>query len=191
MSAFSVNPRFICSMSNEAITIRRAAPEDAQMLAKLAHKTFYDAFGEHPLNRPEDLAAYMAEAFSLATQTVELNDPRNTILLAEIAGRAAGYAKLIHGTTETGVNAARPVELSRLYSLQEYLGAGVGAALMQACIEAVQQAGHDVMWLGVWEVNYRAQRFYEKYGFAKCGEHTFQLGADPQTDWVMQRNLIA
>ena len=171
------------------VNIRRATIADAVLLAELAWKTFYDAFGEHPLNRPEDLAAYMATAFGPEIQAAELNDKRNTFLLAESAGQPVGYAKLIAGSTEPCVTATNPVELSRLYSLQEYLGRGVGAALMQACIDEAVRQGHDVMWLGVWEVNYRAQRFYQKYGFAKCGEHTFHLGADPQTDWVMQRTL--
>jgi len=47
----------------------------------------------------------------------------------------------------------------------------------------------DVMWLGVWEYNPRAQRFYEKNGFQVCGKHTFLLGSDPQTDLLMQKQL--
>jgi ribosomal protein S18 acetylase RimI-like enzyme len=45
------------------------------------------------------------------------------------------------------------------------------------------------MWLGVWTKNFRAQEFYRKFGFTKCGEHVFVLGSDPQTDWVMSRSL--
>jgi ribosomal protein S18 acetylase RimI-like enzyme len=45
------------------------------------------------------------------------------------------------------------------------------------------------MWLGVWEYNPRAQRFYEKNGFRIVGSHVFLLGEDPQTDLLMQREL--
>jgi ribosomal protein S18 acetylase RimI-like enzyme len=45
------------------------------------------------------------------------------------------------------------------------------------------------MWLGVWERNWRAQAFYRKWGFRRVGEQTFMLGADAQTDWVMQCDL--
>jgi RimJ/RimL family protein N-acetyltransferase len=45
------------------------------------------------------------------------------------------------------------------------------------------------MWLGVWEYNPRAQRFYEKNGFRPVGQHVFQLGSDPQTDLLKQREL--
>jgi ribosomal protein S18 acetylase RimI-like enzyme len=45
------------------------------------------------------------------------------------------------------------------------------------------------MWLGVWEYNPRAQRFYEKNGFRMVDKHTFVLGSDPQTDLLMQKEL--
>jgi ribosomal protein S18 acetylase RimI-like enzyme len=45
------------------------------------------------------------------------------------------------------------------------------------------------MWLGVWEYNPRAQRFYEKNGFRIVGKHVFQLGTDPQTDLLMQKEV--
>jgi GNAT superfamily N-acetyltransferase len=96
---------------------------------------------------------------------------------------------LIVGSFEDGISAERPVELSRLYSHQEYIGKGVGQDLMNACFERARQDGHDVMWLGVWEFNPRAERFYEKNGFRIVGRHTFQLGSDPQTDLLMQREL--
>jgi hypothetical protein len=31
--------------------------------------------------------------------------------------------------------------------------------------------------------------FYTKYGFTRVGEHTFVLGGDAQTDWVLVRPL--
>ena len=50
-------------MTNEII-IRRAETEDAEMLAELCWKTFWDAFHEHPENAPEDMADYMEKAFN-------------------------------------------------------------------------------------------------------------------------------
>jgi ribosomal protein S18 acetylase RimI-like enzyme len=81
------------------------------------------------------------------------------------------------------------VELNRLYSHQEYLGKGVGQTLMDKCFDRGREENCDVMWLGVWEYNPRAQRFYEKNGFRFVGRHTFLLGSDPQTDLLMQKEL--
>jgi len=159
------------------------------MLRDLAYTTFWDAFHDHPKNAPHDLADYMQKAFSSAQVTAELSDPDNIFLIAEIECQTAGYAKLIRSSTEDGITAARPIELSRLYSHQQFLGKGVGQTLMDACFERARAEGSDVMWLGVWEYNPRAQRFYEKNGFLEVGKHTFQLGSDPQTDLLMQRDI--
>ncbi len=176
-------------MLETIINIREATREDAQLLTDLAYTTFWDAFAHHPKNAPEDLAYYMRQAFSLERISAELEDSKSIFLLAEMKNAVAGYAKIIIDNIEPGITAERPIELSRLYSHQKFLGRGVGQTLMDACFERAGQENRDVMWLGVWEYNPRAQRFYEKNGFRVVGQHTFQLGADPQTDLLMQRNV--
>lgn len=171
------------------IHIRKCGSLDLETVAELARVTFWDAFHEHPKNAPDDLAAYMAAAFSREQIERELNGENNIFLLAEIEGEAAGYARLIVGATEEGITAERPIELNRLYSHQKFLGKGVGQALMDECFAAARELSRDVMWLGVWEFNPRAQRFYEKNGFRVVGSHVFLLGSDPQTDLLMQLDL--
>jgi ribosomal protein S18 acetylase RimI-like enzyme len=174
---------------SDEITIRQATLEDAKLLTDLSYTTFWDAFAHHPKNAPDDLAHYMRQAFNIDQISAELADPQSIFLIASIDEKPAGYAKLILDSIEEGVTAERPVELSRLYSHQEYLGRGVGQNLMDACFDRGRDDGYDVMWLGVWEFNPRAQRFYEKNGFRVVGKHTFVLGSDPQTDLLMQREL--
>ena len=171
------------------IQIHQATADDAQLLTDLAYTTFWDAFAHHPRNAPDDLAHYMRQAFNLKQTMEELADEKSLFLIAEIEGEAAGYAKLIFDTTEPEIIAEWPIELNRLYSHQKFLGQGVGQALMDACLARAVEAGRDVMWLGVWEYNPRAQRFYEKNGFTVVGKHTFQLGSDPQTDLLMQKRI--
>jgi ribosomal protein S18 acetylase RimI-like enzyme len=172
-----------------SLTIRQATVDDAKALTDLSYTTFWDAFAHHPKNAPDDLAHYMRQAFNQEQITAELSDAQNVFLIAEIDGNAAGYAKLIIGNIEPGITASKPVELSRLYSQQEYIGKGIGQNLMDACFELAKGHDHDVMWLGVWEFNPRAQRFYEKNGFRFVGKHVFQLGEDPQTDLLMPKEL--
>jgi ribosomal protein S18 acetylase RimI-like enzyme len=47
----------------------------------------------------------------------------------------------------------------------------------------------DNIWLGVWEHNHQAIKFYTTWGFEKFGDHLFLLGDDPQTDWLMKKEL--
>jgi Acetyltransferases len=171
------------------IFIREAMLEDAQSLTDLSYTTFWDAFAHHPKNAPDDLAHYMRQAFKVEQITAELHNPKAIFLIAEIDDEMAGYAKLVIDNIEPGITAERPIELNRLYSQRKFLGKGVGQSLIDACFDRAKQQNHDVMWLGVWEYNPRAQRFYEKNGFCIVGKHTFVLGSDPQTDLLMQKEI--
>src|SRR2546421_3257291 len=168
-------------------TIRRAKADDAVLLTELGARTFAETFA--PDNSPEDIAAYIGASFTIAQQTTELADPASTFLIAEVGGVATGYAQLHAGEPVEGIEGVKHVELVRLYVAREWLGRGVGEALMRACVEEARQAGHKTIWLGVWERNGRAQAFYRRWNFRAVGEHVFQLGSDPQRDILMERAL--
>jgi diamine N-acetyltransferase len=174
-------------MLTPAILIRPADREDAALLASLGAQTFSDAFGAD--NTPENLAAYLAAAFSPAQLAAELADPTNDFLIAEIDGHPIGYAKLNAGDAPPEISAPHPIELVRIYSDHAYLGRGAGPALMQACLDLAAGRGFQSIWLGVWERNLRAQTFYRKWGFQIVGSHPFLLGADLQTDYIMLRRM--
>ena len=169
------------------VTIRRANGQDAGLLAELGERTFAQTFAAD--NTPEDMAAYIAASFNFTLQTAELADPDSKFLIAEVNGVAAGYAMLYAGQPAEGVEGPKPIELVRLYVSREWLGSGVGEALMRACLNEAQQAGHQTIWLGVWERNERALAFYRKWNFRAVGEHVFQLGSDAQRDILMERAL--
>jgi ribosomal protein S18 acetylase RimI-like enzyme len=168
-------------------TIRRGTVADAALLSELAARTFAETFAAD--NTPEDLATYIATSFNVARVTAELKDPASIFLIAEVDGSAAGYARLHDGKAAQGVEGAKPIELVRLYVSREWLGRGIGEQLMRACLDEARQAGHETIWLGVWERNARALAFYRKWNFRTVGEHMFQLGADRQRDLVMERTL--
>ena len=58
--------------------------------------------------------------------------------------------------------------------------------LMNFALDFAMTNKYEVVWLGVWEHNNRAQKFYWKYGFEKSGHtHPFPIGNTPQTDlWL-------
>lgn len=172
---------------NVQVTIRHANSDDAKLLAELGASTFNETFAAD--NTSEDMQAYLAAHFSVAQQTAELAHPVSTFLIAEVDGNAAGYAKLQSGEPPKEIEGAKPIELVRLYVSSEWLGRGVGEALMRACLDEARNAGHETLWLGVWERNARAQAFYRKWDFRAVGEHVFQLGADAQRDILMERPL--
>lgn len=169
------------------LIIRRGNADDAALLAEFGARTFSETFA--PDNSPEDMTAYLVSAFSTAQQAAELTDPDCLFLIAEAGGIAVGYAMLRFGNVLDSVTGDKPIEIVRLYVSQESLSTGVGAALMQACIGEAKQRGYETLWLGVWEHNQRARAFYRRWNFQEVGTHIFQLGNDPQTDILMERNL--
>ena len=169
------------------ITVRRGNLDDANLLAELGARTFEETFAAD--NTPEDMAAYLASAFNPAQQTAELADPASTFLIAEVNGEPAGYAKLHAGEAAEGIAGTKPIEIVRLYVESKWFGRGVGEAVMRSCLDEALRSGFDSVWLGVWERNVRAQAFYRKWDFRAVGKHVFQLGADAQTDILMERPI--
>ncbi len=169
------------------IHIRYAMSADNTLLADLGASTFRDTFAAD--NTPEDMAAYLAAAFSPEKQAAELADPASVFMIAEMEGSVVGYARLKAGQPPAAITGLRPIEIVRIYARREWIGQGVGAALMQACLDEAAKRGHDTIWLDVWERNPRARAFYEKWGFVTVGTQTFQLGADLQHDLLMQRSV--
>jgi ribosomal protein S18 acetylase RimI-like enzyme len=186
-------PNFLLIQSSKLMNqapdpvVRHATAEDAALLAELGARTFEETFAAD--NRPEDMSAYLVSSFGRAQLAAELADPQSLFLIAEIQEAAAGYAKLRAGVAPERVTSKKPIELERLYVSLEWLGRGVGAALMRVCIAEAVQKGYRTIWLGVWENNQRARTFYRKWNFREVGEHIFQLGDDPQTDILMERSL--
>lgn len=168
-------------------TVRRAQASEAELLAELGARTFSETFAAD--NTPEDMAAYLAASFSTEKQAAQLADPHSTFLVAEIDGAVTGYAQIQTGDVPACVTGSKPIELVRLYASKEWLGRGVGHELMRACVNEARGAGHQTIWLGVWERNDRAQTFYRKWGFRVVGEHAFLLGSDLQNDLIMERQI--
>ena len=174
-------------MSKE-YSIRIADLQDVKLLQTLGRQTFSDTFGEH--NTAENMRVYLDQNFSDATIEAELRDDAAEFLLLYDDQVCAGYARVRRSETPDGL--LKPaLEIQRIYVAKEYHGKGAGAALMSDCIDRAGQNEFKTIWLGVWEKNVRAIKFYEKYGFTRFGEHVFTLGDDTQTDWLMKKNLTA
>jgi GNAT superfamily N-acetyltransferase len=169
------------------IAIRRARVEDAAALAALATKTFLDAYSWG--NKPEDMAAYVAENFTEAAIAKDLVDPRATYLVGSEGPLLVGYVKLFEGAAPACVKTKKPIELARIYLEQTRHGSGAGAVLLNAALIEAGRLGARSVWLGVWEKNERARAFYAKHGFEDVGVHEFVLGADVQQDRILVRAL--
>ncbi len=152
-------------------------------LAAVAARTFPLAC---PPSTPADNIASFIDTNLTATRFAEyLADPRHAVLTARHDDRIVGYAMLIRGDPDDPDAA----ELSKLYVLPDYHGAGVATALMDTTLATAAEWGVRGVWLGVNQENQRAQRFYLKSGFEISGTRTFRVGARRENDYVMVREL--
>jgi len=177
-------------MPDKGFRVRRAAVADASRIARVGATLFAQAFSAQ--NRPDNMLAYLSTTFGERQQSSELANDANVFWIAEDQeGNPIGYAhvKLDSKPGIASLPAGRAAELARIYADRHWHGRGVGADLLRICLDAAMKAGADMLWLGVWKENPRGIAFYEKHGFRIAGEQTFQLGDDPQHDWIMVRDL--
>lgn len=164
------------------IIIRRATLSDAETLSEIAAKTFYDTFTGTCTE--EDMQSFLEAYFNLQQVQAELKNENDFYYLAESAGRAVGYLRFMEDYANfPKMKQWKALELKRIYVSKEFHGKGVAQQLMDFTIQYAVENNYQVVWLGVWEHNIRAQKFYEKYGFVNSGHtHDFPIGNTPQTD---------
>jgi len=97
----------------------------------------------------------------------------------------AAFAQVRRGEAPPCVTGPSPVELHRFYVDAPWHGSGAARQLMGEVLGAARALGGRTLWLGVWERNPRAIRFYEKCGFTIAGVQDYFVGSDRQYDRVM------
>lgn len=157
------------------------------MLRELSIKTFYETFA--PMHKPEHMEAYLKTSFDGDRLREELSDRNSEFIFLYADERLAGYLKLNEAPSQTEVNDENSLEIERIYVSLEFQGAGLGRYLMKHAIDVAVERGKEYVWLGVWEKNEKALRFYRKNGFYRVGAHSFFMGADEQTDYIMRKDL--
>jgi len=170
-----------------ALSYRRCTALDLQTLADLSSETFIAAF--QAANDPADFKEYIDRAFHPVTLEKELHTPGTQFYFVLEGNRIVGYFKLNQDGAQTELQDAESMELERIYVLKAFQGKGLGAQILQEVIHLARQADKKYLWLGVWEHNPGAIRFYLRQNFQKFGEHPYYIGSDKQTDWLLRLEL--
>ena len=167
--------------------IRKINIEDLETLRNLSIQTFKETFEE--VNTEEDMQKYLLENLSIEKLKSELENPNSEFYFAENNDEILGYLKLNFKDAQTEKVEENYFEIERIYVLKAFLGQKIGQILFDKAIEIGREKNLEYVWLGVWEENHRAIRFYEKNGFEIFGKHDFVLGKDVQTDLLMKLKL--
>lgn len=169
------------------IKITKATLNDIEQLQKIGRQTFEETFSES--NSEENMKNYLEGGFSNEKLTTELNDQNSEFYFATVNKEVIGYLKINFGPSQTELKDSKALEIERIYVSKEFHGQSVGQLLYDKAIQMAKQKNVDYVWLGVWEENPRAIRFYRKNGFVEFDKHIFKLGNDEQTDIMMKLQL--
>lgn len=171
----------------EQVVLREATREDVAALQALAVRTYLDTFAGTATD--EDNRLLMEKIYSRAQLLRDADEPGARLVLACVGDRPVGFLRLRENAEVNTWLGSSHLELHRLYLDSSFHGTGLANRVMQVAYTETQQRQRTWLWLGVWERNYRAQRFYERHGFERFGEHTFWVGHDPQIDWLMRKKI--
>lgn len=169
------------------ITIKKADITDLEQLQQIGRKTFFETFAEH--NTEANMQQYLDESFSVIQLEKELSNPDSMFYFALLGEDVIGYLKINNGTAQTEKQSPDALEIERIYVLQAFHGQKIGQLLYEKAISIARQLNASYVWLGVWEKNVRALRFYRKNGFVEFDTHIFHLGSDVQTDFMMRLEI--
>lgn len=169
------------------LELRPVPPEDLERFRRISVKTFTEAFA--PVNTEANMNAYVSAAFNSEKLALELRNPDSRLYYCFFGEEPVGYIKLNFAPAQSDLNDPRSLELERIYVLREHQNKKAGMFMMEKAVEFARQNQLDYIWLGVWDQNHNAIRFYERNGFVRVGEHTFMLGDEKQTDVIMQRRV--
>lgn len=167
--------------------IRKINIDDLETLRNLSIQTFKETFEE--VNTEEDMQKYLDENMSIEKLKSELENPNSEFYFAENNDEILGYLKLNFKDAQTEKLEENHFEIERIYVLKTFLGQKIGQILFDKAIEIGREKNLEYVWLGVWEENHRAIRFYGKNGFEIFGKHDFVLGEDVQTDLLMKMKI--
>ncbi len=166
------------------ISFRKCEFSDLALLLEIAKKTFVDAFEKD--NNPDDFNTYIRSAFSEKQFKKELTDVNSHFYVAYVEGALVGYFKLNEHQAQNEQFEDSSIELERIYILNTFQKQGFGRLLLFKAIEIARTKKVSFLWLGVWEENKAAIRFYERYGFERFDMHPYYIGRDKQLDWLLK-----
>jgi ribosomal protein S18 acetylase RimI-like enzyme len=175
-------------MSTGHFHIIEAHPADVDILLYLSRKIFDESF--HALNTTENMLAYMDQAYNREQLNKELLDGNSEHYFICDHEQKVGFLKINWAPAQSDIRDPESLEVQRIYVDGAYQNKGLGALLLEKAMQRAREMGMKYVWLGVWEKNPHAIRFYQRHGFEIFGTHPFVMGDEVQTDILMRQFII-
>lgn len=171
----------------DVIKIRGISSVDMEEWQTISKQTFLETFEDS--NSTENMKKYIEDSFNSDKLIKEIENRNSKIFFATLNDKVIGYLKLNFGQAQSELKNEKGFEIERIFILKDFFGKKVGQILLDYAVQIAKQIKSEYIWLGVWEKNPRAIRFYHKNGFVEFDKHIFKLGDDMQTDLMMKLEI--
>ncbi|MDU0156737.1 GNAT family N-acetyltransferase [Bacillus cabrialesii] len=170
------------------INIKKCSHEDLKILQEISVETFNDTFKDQ--NSSENMKAYLDSAFNTEQLEKELSNISSQFFFVYCHHEVAGYLKVNTDDAQSEEMGDESLEIERIYIKKEFQKHGLGKHLLHKALDIALECNKKKIWLGVWEKNENAVAFYKKMGFVQTGTHSFYMGDEEQTDFIMTKTLM-
>ncbi|GIO26906.1 GNAT family N-acetyltransferase [Ornithinibacillus bavariensis] len=167
--------------------IKQCTHRDLSKLQEISIETFTETFRDQ--NTPESIEAYLERAFNLGQLEKELSNTSSQFYFVFVGEEVAGYLKVNMNESQSEEMGNDVLEIERIYMKRNYQKRGLGKYLLNKAIDIAIKENKKKVWLGVWEKNENAIAFYKKLGFVQTGSHSFFMGDEEQTDFIMTLSI--
>ena len=165
------------------VKITKCTLNEVLQLQDISIETFHDTFKDQ--NSPENMREYLERAFHAAQLEKELANCSSQFYFIYFHEELAGYLKVNMNDAQSENLGEEAIEIERIYVKKPYQKHGLGKHLLNKAIEIAIEQNKRKIWLGVWEKNDNAIAFYKRMGFVQQGSHSFYMGDEKQTDYIM------
>jgi len=170
------------------INILKCTLQESYKLQEISYETFNETFKHQ--NSPENMNAYLKKAFNLTQLKQELSNINSQFYFVYLNHEVAGYLKVNTNDAQSEDMGEESLEIERIYIRRKFQKHGLGKYLLKKALEIATNENKTKIWLGVWEKNENAIAFYKKMGFVQTGAHSFYMGDEEQTDFIMTKILL-
>lgn len=175
-------------MTSPKTRLRRAGPDDVDAMSVVGTATFLESYAG--VIDGGALVRHCAEKQSRVAYAAALSDPQQALWLAELdPGRApVGYLHMAPPHLPIEIKPG-DIEIKRIYLLATLQRQGLGRVLLNAAAQYAREQKARRMLLGVYKKNETALAFYDRVGFERVGERSFDVGGAVYSDWVLAKRL--
>ena len=159
----------------ENYSIRKIIKGDNQAVAALIRAVFDE------LDIPKVGTAYEDPYLDLMFE--EYNKPKSIYYVVEKDGIVVGSA----GIAPLANEAVSICELQKMYFLPETRGIGIGAEMMEVCLQSAKNFGYEKCYLETMPFMLAAQKLYKKSGFEYLDAPLGSTGHDSCPVWMLKK----